>query len=72
VGQQWWSGLSSYHCPILTYVYPGTLLLLLSCAADFLGDSIFGDICCIFVGLTIVLGIRLSGVKVSSNFWPNG
>lgn len=38
----------------------------------FLGDSIFGDICCIFVGLTIVLGIRLSGVKVSSNFWPNG
>jgi hypothetical protein len=53
-------------------VYPGTLLLLLSCAADFLGDSIFGDICCIFVGLTIVLGIRLSGVKVSSNFWPNG
>lgn len=35
-----------------------------------LGDSIFGDICCIFVGLTIVLGIRLSGVKVSSSFWP--
>lgn len=35
-----------------------------------LGDSIFGDICCIFVGLIIVLGIRLSGVKVSSSFWP--
>jgi hypothetical protein len=38
--------------------------------ADMLGDSIYGDICCIIVGLTIVLGIRLSGVKVSSSFWP--
>eukprot|EP00877_Chromochloris_zofingiensis_P007724 jgi/Chrzof1/3204/Cz12g15220.t1 len=34
------------------------------------GDSVFGDICCIFVGLIIVLWIRLSGVKVASTFWP--
>lgn len=37
-----------------------------------MGDSLFGDICCIIVGLTIVLAIRLSGVKVASSFWPNG
>jgi len=40
------------------------------CCSDLLGDSVFGDICCIIVGLTIVLGIRLSGLKVSSSFWP--
>jgi hypothetical protein len=39
-------------------------------APDLLGDSIFGDLCCIMVGLIIVLGIRLSGTKVSSSFWP--
>jgi hypothetical protein len=33
-------------------------------------DSLFGDICCIIVGLTIVLWIRLTGVKVSPTFWP--
>lgn len=52
-----------------------TVLVATACCraavADMLGDSIYGDICCIIVGLTIVLGIRLSGVKVSSNFWPN-
>eukprot|EP00882_Tetradesmus_deserticola_P003599 GHRQ01003810.1.p1 GENE.GHRQ01003810.1~~GHRQ01003810.1.p1 ORF type:complete len:199 (+),score=51.50 GHRQ01003810.1:129-725(+) len=37
-----------------------------------MGDSLFGDICCIIVGLTIVLAIRLSGVKVASSFWPSG
>jgi len=36
----------------------------------YIGDSVFGDICCIFVGLIIVLWIRLSGVKVSPTFWP--
>ncbi|GFR41624.1 hypothetical protein Agub_g2351 [Astrephomene gubernaculifera] len=35
----------------------------------FLGDSVVGDICCIIVGLTIVLYIRLSGMKIAS-FWP--
>lgn len=35
-----------------------------------MGDSLFGDICCIIVGLTVVMGIRLSGVKVANSFWP--
>ncbi|EFJ47654.1 hypothetical protein VOLCADRAFT_104975 [Volvox carteri f. nagariensis] len=35
----------------------------------FVGDSVVGDICCIIVGLTIVLYIRLSGMKIAS-FWP--
>ncbi|PNW84093.1 hypothetical protein CHLRE_04g220633v5 [Chlamydomonas reinhardtii] len=35
----------------------------------FIGDSVVGDICCIIVGLTIVLYIRLSGMKIAS-FWP--
>jgi len=34
-----------------------------------LGDSVFGDVACIVVGLLTVLGIRLSGAKMSS-FWP--
>lgn len=36
----------------------------------FMGDSLLGDICCIVVGLSIVLWIRLSGVKVAPTFWP--
>jgi hypothetical protein len=36
----------------------------------FLGDSVFGDVCCIVVGLLTVLGIRLSGLKMST-FWPS-
>ncbi|KAG2452085.1 hypothetical protein HYH02_003121 [Chlamydomonas schloesseri] len=35
----------------------------------FIGDSVVGDICCVIVGLTIVLYIRLSGMKIAS-FWP--
>lgn len=35
----------------------------------FIGDSVFGDICCTIVGLTIVLWIRLSGLRIAS-FWP--
>ncbi|GLC42284.1 hypothetical protein PLESTF_001144100 [Pleodorina starrii] len=35
----------------------------------FIGDSVVGDVCCIIVGLTIVLYIRLSGMKIAS-FWP--
>lgn len=35
----------------------------------FVGDSVFGDICCIVVGLFVVLYIRLSGMKIAS-FWP--
>jgi hypothetical protein len=35
----------------------------------FIGDSVLGDICCMIVGLTLVLWIRLSGAKVA-NFWP--
>ena len=35
-----------------------------------LGDTIFGDVCCIFVGLGTVLWIRVSGVKVAPNLWP--
>ncbi|KAI8473658.1 MAG: hypothetical protein J3K34DRAFT_518776 [Monoraphidium minutum] len=38
----------------------------------FMGDSVLGDICCIIVGLTIVLWIRLSGAKVATSFWPPG
>ena len=38
----------------------------------FLGDSLLGDLCCIIVGLTIVLWIRLSGAKVATSFWPPG
>jgi hypothetical protein len=37
-----------------------------------MGDSVLGDICCIIVGLTIVLWIRLSGAKVATSFWPPG
>lgn len=36
----------------------------------FVGDSVFGDVCCIIVGLSIVLYIRLSGFRLAS-FWPN-
>jgi hypothetical protein len=35
-----------------------------------IGDTVFGDVCCIFVGLSIVLWIRVSGVKVAPTFWP--
>ncbi|KXZ50563.1 hypothetical protein GPECTOR_16g738 [Gonium pectorale] len=35
----------------------------------FIGDSVVGDIACVIVGLTIVLYIRLSGMKIAS-FWP--
>lgn len=34
-----------------------------------LGDSVFGDVACVVIGLLIVLGVRLSGAKMSS-FWP--
>jgi hypothetical protein len=34
-----------------------------------LGDSVFGDVACVAIGLLTVLGIRLSGAKMSS-FWP--
>ncbi len=34
-----------------------------------IGDSVFGDVCCIVVGLTIILGIRISGARVA-DFWP--
>jgi hypothetical protein len=36
----------------------------------FMGDSLFGDVCCIFAGLIIVLWIRLSGIKVATSLWP--
>lgn len=36
----------------------------------FIGDSVFGDFCCVIVGLSIVFWIRLSGFKIAS-FWPN-
>lgn len=35
----------------------------------FIGDSVLGDLCCIVVGLSIVLYIRLAGLKIAS-FWP--
>jgi len=38
----------------------------------FMGDSVLGDVCCMIVGLTIVLWIRLSGAKVATSFWPPG
>ncbi|KIZ02938.1 hypothetical protein MNEG_5018 [Monoraphidium neglectum] len=38
----------------------------------YMGDSVLGDVCCIIVGLTIVLWIRLSGAKVATSFWPPG
>lgn len=37
----------------------------------YIGDSVLGDVCCIVVGLAIVLYIRLSGLKMAS-FWPPG
>lgn len=36
----------------------------------YIGDSVFGDICCMIVGLIIVLWIRLSGAKIAPTFWP--
>jgi hypothetical protein len=35
-----------------------------------LGDSVFGDVACVVLGLLTVLGVRLSGAKLSS-FWPS-
>jgi hypothetical protein len=35
----------------------------------YIGDSVFGDVCCSVVGLAIVLYIRLSGARLAS-FWP--
>ncbi|PNH03166.1 hypothetical protein TSOC_010794 [Tetrabaena socialis] len=35
----------------------------------FIGDSVLGDVACVIAGLTIILYIRLTGMKIAS-FWP--
>lgn len=37
-----------------------------------MGDTIVGDLCCMAVGLTLVLWLRLSGAKVATTLWPPG
>lgn len=37
----------------------------------YIGDNPIGDLSCVLAGFAIILGIRLSGLKVGS-FWPSG